>query len=181
MRKTVALGALTLWFVFAPSAPAQTTGKYSLEGYAFFGRRNSTPGTNAGGAGGDVFVFKGLAVGGDVGTTVGKPDNRITIGSVGSSYHVLCCHAEHKLEPFIGAGYSYLGGDINTHGRVYAWDPGQDRSGPNFNQGLIVWPARHVGARFEVREYRTFVSYGALENVIPGGKVLEFRIAFTVR
>ena len=46
---------------------------------------------------------------------------------------------------------------------------------------MIAWPAKHLGVRFEVREYRMFVSYGALENVIPGGKFVEFRIAVTLR
>ena len=45
----------------------------------------------------------------------------------------------------------------------------------------VAWPTKHVGVRFEVREIRTFVSYGALENVAPGGKFVEFRIAFTLR
>jgi hypothetical protein len=185
MRKAdIAMWAWTLLVACAALGQAQTTGKpgkYYGEGYAFFGRRNSTPGTNVGGVGGDIFIYKGLAAGGDVGTTVGNPDNRITVGSVGSSYHFLCCRAERKVEPFVGAGYSYLSGDINTHGIDYPFSSGQDRSGPNFNQGLIVWPTKHVGVRFEVREYRMFVSYGALENVIPGGKFVEFRIAATLR
>jgi hypothetical protein len=182
MRKAqIAIWAWTLLVVCAAHGRAQTTGKYCCEGYAFFGRRTSTPGTNVGGVGGDVLIYKGLAAGGDVGTTVGNPDNRITVGSVGLSYHILCCRTDRKVEPFIGAGYSYLAGDINTHGYSYPWDPGQDRTGPNFSQGLIVWPAKRVGARFEVREYRMFVSYGALENVIPGGKFVEFRVAVMLR
>jgi len=185
MRKAkIAMWAWILLVVCAALGQAQTTnksGKYCCEGYAFFGRRTSTPGTNVGGVGGDIFIYKGLAVGGDVGTTVGNPDNRITIWSVGSSYHFLCCRADRKVEPFIGAGFSYLAGDINTHGYIYPFDPGQDRAGPNFSQGLIAWPAKHLGVRFEIREYRMFVSYGALENVIPGGKFVEFRIAVTLR
>ena len=185
MRKAkIALAAWTLLVVCAALGQAQTTGKsdkYYGEGYAFFGRRNSTPGTNVGGVGGDILIYKGIAVGGDVGTTVGNPDNRITVWSAGSSYHFLCCRYEQKVEPFAGVGYSYLSGDINTHGYIYPFDPGQDRSGPYFNQGLIAWPTKHLGVRFEVREYRMFVSYGALENVIPGGKFVEFRIAAMLR
>src|SRR5439155_8195830 len=106
MRKAkIAIWAWTLLGVCAALGQAQTTGqsgKYCCEGYAFFGRRTSTPATNVGGVGGDIFIYKGLAVGGDAGTTVGNPDNRITIWSVGSSYHFLCCRAERKVEPFIG-------------------------------------------------------------------------------
>lgn len=162
-------------------AQAQATDKYYGEAYAFFGRRNARAGANVAGVGADLFPYKGIAVGGDVGTTVGDPDNRITIRSVGSSYHFLCCRYDRKVEPFVGAGYSWLSGDINTHGYIYPFDPGNDRSGPYFNQGLIAWPTKHLGVRFEIREYRMFVSYGALENIIPGGNVVEFRVAVTVR
>ena len=40
--------------VFAAHGRAQTTGKYCCEGYVFFGRRTSTPGTSVGGVGGDM-------------------------------------------------------------------------------------------------------------------------------
>ena len=75
------------------------------EAYAFFGQRNSTPGTNVSGGGGDILIYKGIAVGGDAGWTVGNPDNKITIlVSPGSEYyHFLCCRAERKVEPFSAA------------------------------------------------------------------------------
>jgi hypothetical protein len=151
-----------------------------VEVYALFGRRSSRPGTTVAGGGGDIFVYKGLAVGGDVVTTVGNPDNKMTISSIGSSYHFFCCHATQRVEPFAGVGFSSLHGDINTHGYTYPVDPGQDRSGPNYNQGLVLWPTKHVGVRFEVKEYRMFVSYGALENVIPG-KFVEFHFGVALR
>src|SRR5579875_1266470 len=172
---------ISFLFGLAQLASAQTSGhRYWGEGYAFFGRRDTTPGTSIGGVGGDAFVFKGLAAGGEVATNVGNPDDRITIGSVDASYHFFCCRARRKVEPFVGGGFSYLWGDINTHGFIYPYSS-QDRDGPNFIQGLIVWPAKRVGVRFEVREYRMFVSYGALENVIPGGNPVEFCIGFTFR
>jgi hypothetical protein len=185
MRKAkIVLWTWILLMVCAALGQAQTTNNsdnYCCEGYAFFGRRNSTPGTNVGGVGVDLVLYKGLAVGADVGTTVGNPDNRITVWSAGSSYHFLCCRADRKVEPFIGTWFTHLAGHINTHGLIYSADPGQDRDGHNFSQGLIVWPAKHLGVRFEVREYRMFVSYGALEDVIPGGNFVEFRIAVTLR
>ena len=181
MRKAIILAVWILLVVFTPPGRAQTAQKDPVEAYAFFGRRNSTPGTNAAGAGLDVFIYKGLGVGTEVGTTAGNSDDRITIWSAGASYHFLCCRAGRKVEPFAGAGFSYLVGDVNTHGIQYPESSGQNRSGPNFSQGLTVWPTRHVGVRFEVREYRMFVSYGALENVIPGGNPVEFRIAATLR
>src|SRR5438874_2072186 len=107
MRKAkIAMWAWILLLVCTALGHAQTTGKsgnYYGEGFGFFGRRNSTPGTNVGGVGGDILIYKGIAVGGDVGTTVGNPDNKITIWSAGSSYRFLCCHYERKVEPFAGA------------------------------------------------------------------------------
>jgi len=181
MRKAIVIGAWILLLIFMPAGRAQTTGRDPVEAYAFYGRRNATAGANVGGAGIDLFIYKGLGVGGDVGTTVGDPDNRITIWSGGASYHFLCCRADRKVEPFAGVGYSYLVGDINTHGIQYPNSSGQNRSGQNFSQGLATWPTRHVGVRFELREYRMFVSYGALENVIPGGNPVEFSVAVTLR
>jgi hypothetical protein len=185
MRKAkIAMWAWILLVVCVALGQAQTTdksGKYYGEAYAFFGRRSSMPGTNVGGVGGEIFVYKGIGLGGDVVTTVGNPDDKITIGSVGSSYHFLCCRLSRKVEPFVGAGYSYLSGDINTHGIDYPFSSGQDRSGPYFNQGLIAWPLKYLGVRLEVREYRMFVSYGALENVIPGGSFVEVCIGATLR
>jgi hypothetical protein len=180
MTKPIAIAACALLLVVPAGGRAQTTEKYYAEPYAFFGRRTSTSGTNVGG-GLEVFVYRGLAAGAEGSTTVGNPDNRITVWSVGSSYHFLCCRYNRKVEPFAGAGFSDVDGDINTHGYVYPNDPGQKRTGPYFNEGLIAWPSKHLGVRFEVREYRMFVSYGALADVIPGGKFAEFRIAFTLR
>lgn len=183
-QKLVSSLVLLISFLFGLGqlASAQTRGQqYWGEGYAFYGRRTGTPGTSIGGGGGDVFIYKGLAASGEVGTTIGNPDDRITIGSVDASYHFFCCRARWKVEPFAGGGYSALWGDINTHGYTFPFSPGQNRTGPNFSQGLVVWPAKHFGVRFEVREYRMAVSYGALENVIPGGNPVEFHIGLVFR
>jgi hypothetical protein len=134
MRKMIAIWAWTLLVVFTARGQAQTTSKYCCEGYAFFSRRTSTPGTNVGGVGGDIFIYKGLAVGGDVGTTLGNPDNKITIGSADVSYHFACRNARLKVEPFIATGWSYLAGHIKT-AIEYPFNPGQDRTGPNLSVG----------------------------------------------
>jgi hypothetical protein len=158
MRKSNAKFTLLIVIVFAAPAWAQKSDRYFAEGYGFWGRRNSTPGTSVAGGGGEIFVFKGIGLGGDVGTTVGNPDNKITIGSFGGSYHFLCCQAKRKFEPFAGMGVSFFRGDINTHGYQFPNDPGNNRNGGYFNQGLIIWPYKHIGARIEVREYQTGVS-----------------------
>lgn len=179
MRKTIALWAWTLLVAFAAQGRAQTTSKHCCQGFAIFGRRTAPPGTKVGGVGGDIFIYKGLAVGGDVGKTRGNPDKKITITSVDVSYHFAYRKAWFRVEPFIATGGSYLAGHIKDN-RIYPNDPGQDRTGTNFSAGLAFWPIKWVGARFEVRDYNFFVSYGALENVIPGGHFVEFRIALTL-
>lgn len=179
---SVILLLVSVLFGCAQLASAQTSShRYWGEAYGFFGRRNGTPGTSIGGGGGDVFIYKGLAAGGEVGTTVGNPDDKITIGSIDGSYHFLCCRASRRVEPFAGAGYSWLTGGIKTPNGVIYPGSSNERHGPNFSQGLIVWATNHVGLRFEVREYRIFVSYGALENVIPGGNPVEFTIGLALR
>jgi len=180
MRKTTTIWVCTMLTVFAAHGRAQSTSNYCCEGYAFFGRRTSKPGTNVGGVGGDIFIYKGLAVGGDVGTTLGNPDNRITIGSADVSYHFASRNARFKVEPFIATGWSYLAGQIKT-AIEYPFNPGQDRTGPNVNVGLAFWPTKRVGARLELRVYKFPISYAALENVIHGGDFVEFRIAIAVR
>lgn len=179
MRKLIVTACLLL---VAPLAAGQSAEhQFPAEVYAFFGHRSSTPGTSVAGAGGEVFPYKGIAAGAEATTTIGNPDDKITIASVGAAYHFACCRASRKVEPFAGGGWSFLYGNINTHGINYPFSSGQDRTGPHFNQGLIVWPLKHLGVRFEVREYRFFVSYGALENVIPGGHFVEVRIGPALR
>ena len=180
MRKSTALFILLFVIVFAAPTYAQKTDKFYAEGYGFWGRRNSTPGTSVAGGGGEVFVFKGIGAGGDVGTTVGNPDNKITIASLGGSYHFFCCQAKRKFEPFGGAGWGFLWSDINMHGLEY---PGStnNRTGLYLNQGLIIWPNKHVGMRIEVRELKTVVTYGPLAEAFYGETHVEFRLGVTFR
>ncbi len=62
MRHRMAMITLLLLVVSVAPTHAQDTDKFYAEGYGFWGRRNSSPGTSIAGGGGEVFVFRGLGV-----------------------------------------------------------------------------------------------------------------------
>jgi len=93
------------------------------------------------GLGGDGFLYKGLAVGAEVGYQF--PSEGFTYGygllSVNGSYHLN--HNRHaKISPFITGGYSlaFRSGHANL---------------ANFGGGVTWWMAKHAGLRLEVRDY----------------------------
>ena len=117
----------------------------------------------------------------DVGTTVGNPDDKITMVTAEGSYHLFCCRPSRKFEPFVGLGLGYVSGHINTHGIPYYGAGPDNRGGLSLGGGLAVWPIRHVGARLEVKHISTYCNYGPICNVLPGDGVAEFRTAITFR
>ena len=70
----------TLVLVFASGGWAQTNTKYCCEGYVFIGGRTTRPSTASGGVGGEIFIYHGLGVGGDVGATLNNPYGKLTMG-----------------------------------------------------------------------------------------------------
>ena len=181
MWKRSVVAAWALLVVFASGGLAQTSTHYCCEGYVFYGRRTTISGTNALGGGGTLFVFKGLGLSADVGTTVGNPDDKITMVTAEGSYHLFCCRPSRKFEPFVGLGLGYVSGHINTHGIPYYGAGPDNRGGLSLGGGLTVWPTRHVGARLEVKHISTYCNYGPICNVLPGDGVAEFRTAITFR
>jgi len=181
MAKLLTVGILSL--VFAAPGWAQADKKYCCEGYAFIAGRSTTPATASAGAGGEIFVYHGLAAGGDVGTTLGNPDGKLTMSMGYVAYHFLCCRAKNKVEPFASLGVGYLVGDINTHGINYQdfFIAGPDRVFTSPSGGVTFWPKKRVGVRFEVRHYAYTVSNGALLNVAGPNGFTEFRVAFALR
>jgi len=179
LAKPLAIGTLVL--VFASGGWAQTNTRYCCEGYAFIAGRTTTPGTASGGVGGEIFIYHGLAVGGDVGTTLDNPDAKLTMGMGYMSYHFMCCRANRRVEPFVSWGIGYLVGDINTHGRIYYNIAGPDRLFNSPSGGVTLWPAKRLGVRFEVRRYAYAVSNGALLDVAGPSGFTEFRVAFALR
>ena len=171
----------TLVLVFASGGWAQTNTKYCCEGYVFIGGRTTRPSTASGGVGGEIFIYHGLGVGGDVGATLNNPDGKLTMGMGYTSYHFLCCGAKRRVEPFVSWGVGFLDGDINTFGRIYYNISGPDRIFSSPGAGVTLWPAKRLGVRFEVRRYAYKVTNGSLLEVTGPSGFTELRVAFALR
>jgi hypothetical protein len=116
------------------------------QGYGYFGLAE-TKGTTFGkllnvGGGGEGFVYKGLAVGADLGY-LGYYKNYRSDGfgllSTNGSYHFA---KQSKVVPFVTAGYSL------------AFRQGTGNM-TNVGGGITYWFSRKVGFRTEVRDYFT--------------------------
>lgn len=128
----------------AQSAPeASAASKSRAQGYTMFGL--ATPVGDAGtvitlGGGGEGFVYKGLAVGGDVNYLF--TGRRFTYGlgmaSANVSYHFRGTDADGQWVPFVTGGYTlaFRGGTASL---------------ANYGGGVTYWFRPHWGARVEVR------------------------------
>ncbi len=94
------------------------------------------------GAGGEYFLKRGLAAGGELGYLgLNRAYNKgfgVLSGDV--SYHFLSARKEAKLVPFITGGYSlgFHGGAMNL---------------VNFGGGISWWIGRKHGLRLEIRDH----------------------------
>jgi hypothetical protein len=121
---------------------------YNALGYGYFGLAG-TQGSDFGkvlnvGGGGERFLYKGLAVGGDVGY-LGHYQNfqrdGFGLASANGSYHFGRAR-EQKLVPFITAGY----------GLAFRTDTANLT---NVGGGINYWFNNRVGLRLEYRDYFT--------------------------
>ncbi len=115
------------------------------QGHAYFGL-NSTcscdlTSLKSVGGGGDGFIYKGLALGADLGYHFTGSELGFGLFSGNASYHFGGRERARKLVPFATAGYgvAFREGALNML---------------NFGGGVTYWFGDHLGARFEVREYR---------------------------
>lgn len=119
---------------------------YNGHAYAFFGvdaLPNASPGDALSvGGGGEVFLWKGLAAGGDVGYVGprGRYDAGVGLGSVNGSYHAVNRAHPARFVPFVTAGY----GVAFRSGTLNLW---------NIGGGATWWFSRHAGLRTEVRSF----------------------------
>jgi hypothetical protein len=94
------------------------------------------------GGGAEGLVFKGLAVGGELGylTPVECPGCGIGMLSANGSYHFVARTPGRKVVPFVTAGYTlaFRNGLANMY---------------NFGGGVQYWFSRRVGLRAEVRDH----------------------------
>lgn len=135
-----ALGSLLL------SAFSATAQSYNGHGYAFFGLDAPHSGSLSDllsvGGGGEGFVWRGLAAGGDlayVGPRQGYGEG-IGLLSANGSYHFVDRSQPGRVVPFVTGGYglAFRSGTLNL------W---------NIGGGMTWWFSRHAGLRAEVRSF----------------------------
>jgi hypothetical protein len=133
--------ALLIATVAASAAYSQQT--YQGQGYFLYGIGRAPGGGTAQqiGGGGDVFVYKGLAAGGELGYLYTSESFAYGVGlfSANGTYY-FNRKVIARFSPFVSAGYSlaFRGGSANLY---------------NFGGGATWWMARHVGIRLEFRDY----------------------------
>ncbi len=151
----------SLLFFSASSIPlmAQTGG----HGYGYFGvdlRDRCCGRLLTVGGGGDAYVYRGLAVGADIGYLFPSDSGRDGVGilSVNPSYHFTSRSRDQKVVPFVTAGYTlgFRSGTANFF---------------NWGGGATFWFHRSMGVRAEIRDIRN--SQESFNT--------SFRIAFAFR
>jgi len=150
----------TLLLLFSLSAFAQS---YHGHGYAHV----STAGDNASlgstigfGAGGEGFLYKGLALNGELNYLAppGAMPNGAGMLATGGAYHF---RKSQRLVPFVNAGYSMAFRSGVAHFAHYGG-------------GLSFWLNRHLGLRSELRLYSPLTADFR-------GVATEFRFGVTFR
>jgi len=153
--------------------PQETEHQYRAEAYAF-AAYEATLGA-AGGGGGEVFLNKGFALGGEF----VKAENPIGEynGAFNMYYHFGASTDKRKVEPFVTGGYTWL------------YVPNVDlphADGGNIGAGLNIWAFKHAALRLELRDtiggrdisiiYESGGNYYAAPN-----NVVSFRIGVAFR
>ena len=140
---TISIGLCLVLICAGTPASAQ---RYNGHGYAFASVEAPNGGTltnmlSAGG-GGEGFVWKGLAAGGELSYLFPReyPSEGVGMFSVNAAYHFVNRDRPGKLVPFVTAGYT-LGFRTGTANMV------------NWGGGVTWWMFRRVGLRTEVRSY----------------------------
>ncbi len=138
---TISLAVLVL--AAASDCRAQDS-PYPGQGYLFAApggivTSGAAAGTLQFGGGGEGFLFKGFAVGGEVGYVAPMKSSRDGFGllSVDGSYHF---GRKHRVVPFLTGGYSlaFRSGTANL---------------ANFGGGSTYWIGNRTGIRFEFRDH----------------------------
>jgi hypothetical protein len=129
-----------------PLAVHSQVSSYRGHGFAFFSfdaSQNSAADRLAVGAGGEGFVFRGLAVGADLAYLFPReaPGAGIGLLSANPAYHFVNRDKPGKWVPFVTAGYglAFRSDSINLF---------------NYGGGITYWFASRAGLRVEVRDNR---------------------------
>ena len=158
---------IVLFALAVPAIAQNPEANYYGHGYVQFGigRCSNIPcGTvHTLGAGGEVFVYRGLAAGGEGG--YGWAQDALSAGaglfSAGPSYHFKGQGHSRRVVPFVGGGYSMLFRQMSVNGG-------------NLGAGITIWPAQHVGIRLEGRWYH-FTIAGLAANITAARFGVSFR------
>jgi hypothetical protein len=145
MRKQIVLSWVLLALSgFYAQANAQSN---TWQGYAYFGV-HKTPGAFgdvlSAGVGGEGFLYRGLAAGGDLGymfPRTSPPVSGIGLLSVNPSYHFVNKDRTNRVVPFVTGGYG-LAFRSSAASLV------------NFGGGATLWFPNGLGFRLEMRNYR---------------------------
>ena len=145
--------SLLLLLSAAPRSWAQSTTQWQPEkagptyhvlGYFFvapgiYSGYSDSTGTLHIGGGGEALVYRGLAVGAEIGCIVALEESRGGLGlfSANGSYYF---SRQRKVSPFLTGGYSSV------------WGHGQ-RNLVNFGAGVNYWFRKRLGVRFEFRDH----------------------------
>lgn len=172
MKKLIATAALLLAGPMLASAQ-NADPKYRGQGYIFLGVGSGTdnPRFEHVGGGGEVLLFRGIGVGGELGA-MGTPGEGEGVLSVGPSYHFLHAFHKSKIDPFVQGGYTgTFAGDVPIEGgRGILF---------NFGGGMNYWFFKRLGLRLEFRDYVHHTSF------YPSGGATDqywgVRIGLTVR
>jgi hypothetical protein len=170
--KRIAAAAVLLLVVPALASGQDAAHHYPAEGYAFLGLGGpaSPPYlVEHMGLGGEVFLYKGLALAGEAGyarwghaCAVGCVDRRAVL-SADFAYNFRLAGRAARFEPFLIGGYTAMG----NHGVG---------SSANNGAGVNVWVMRRIGVRLEFRVYTASELTPKIQ-----GEYVEFRMAFTLR
>jgi hypothetical protein len=163
-----ALAFCVLFLALAPQLAAQgdspsAYGPTRGQGYTYFGV--SRPGGDLGntamnlGAGGEGFLTKGLAAGGEAGYmfTSGRFGNGLGLASANLSYHFREVDPDGRWVPFVTGGYTLA-------------FRGAAASLVNYGGGLTYWVQPHWGVRAEFRNHQS-----------GGFSMPSFRFGFSFR
>jgi len=139
---------MTAFFIMVPAmvSAQNVDSQLRVQGYVFLGVGSGgdlTPPTKYAGSGGEVLLYRGLGVGGEL-EVMGSHDEGAGLYSIDSSYHFFRAHGKSKLVPFIEGGYTRAFGN-------YGVTSSQDLF--NFGGGIHYWVFKHVGLRLEFRDF----------------------------
>ncbi len=164
------LGILGLLFLAsAGNCAAQVRGDdYHGHGYIYVAPGGFTAGGNTLGAiglgaGAEAMLYKGLAVGADVGWQGPRRDFRNCVGlaSFNGAYHFVSSQQERKFVPFVTAGYTRSFGNQSGANLV------------NYGAGFQYWFKEKWAFRVEGRDH--------INTSGPVGHIWEARIGIVFR